>query len=139
MTAGGELVARDRGQVAGEIAETPEQTSIATRKPITFLQKLRVRALLGGETIVVRCSGKGCPLKRKQVKVGARKRVADLTKLIKNGRLRPGGKVTVEISLPGYVAKIFTFTARRSDNLKIGERCKAPGTTTVVSCDEFRV
>jgi hypothetical protein len=56
-----------------------------------------------GSTITLRCSGRGCPFPKKTVKVPRAKRRIALTKLFQHRKLRPGAKVTVEVTKPATI------------------------------------
>ena len=78
----------------------------------TRLTKIEVSKLVGGETIKLTCSGKGCPLKAKtykNVKPGTRK----LTTLFKRKhKLAKGAKVTVTVTKAGSTGTKTVLTVR---------------------------
>ena len=78
----------------------------------TTFTKLRVSgAPKRGAKLSVRCKGKGCPFKRKSVKL--RDGGANLTKRFKSKRLRPGAVVELRVTAAGTVGKVQRFTIRK--------------------------
>jgi hypothetical protein len=94
---------------------------------------LKVDGLEGPEIVKLACTGKGC---KKKVKATVRKhkRQFSLTKHVKGVVLRPGAKLTVTSSRPGYITRIITFTMVARKNPKIVQRCQAPGSKKLKRC-----
>jgi len=77
--------------------------------------------------------GKGC---KKQAKATVRKhkRRLSLTKNVKGLVLRPGAKLTVASSRPGYVTRVISFTMIARKNPRIVVQCLPPGAKKLQVC-----
>ena len=96
----------------------------------TLLLRLRVRDLEAGDTIRLRCSGRGCRKgMQRTVKVRQATKALDLSRHVKRVRLRPRSRVEVAITHPGRVARIFIFVTRSGGTgaPQVQRRCQAPG------------
>jgi streptogramin lyase len=103
------------------------------RRGVTRVTKLRVQKLVGGETIRVRCSGKGCPRKGRTVTrraAGTQK----LDALLKKRRLRKGTKVRVLVTKAGFKGRAATLTVRKGTAPRIRRTCLAVGGMTPTTC-----
>jgi hypothetical protein len=99
----------------------------------TTFTKLRVSgAPKRGAKLSVRCKGKGCPFKRKSVKL--RDGGANLTKRFKSKRLRPGAVVELRVTAAGSIGKVQRFTIRKRKEPKRVTLCLAPGASKPKKC-----
>jgi hypothetical protein len=87
---------------------------------------MKVEGLEGPEFVTLVCKGKGCKRKVKAT-VRKHKRQISLNRNVKGVVLRPGAKLIVTSSRPGYITRIITFTMVRRKNPKITQRCQVPG------------
>jgi PKD repeat protein len=90
---------------------------------------LKVRAPKGAR-VKVTCTGKRCPKR-------------SVTRKVKNGqlrfkvferRLRAGIRITVVVSMDGFVSRYTRFTIRRGRPPSRADRCVAPGATKPTAC-----
>jgi hypothetical protein len=98
----------------------------------TLLLRLRVRDLAAGDTIRLRCRGRGCRrAMNRTVKVKKASKTLELTRHIRRVRLRPGSRVDITISHPGQTSRIFSFVTRSSGTgaPRVQRRCRPPGGT----------
>ncbi|MGN6217033.1 MAG: InlB B-repeat-containing protein [Solirubrobacterales bacterium] len=85
----------------------------------TVLRKLALKGLPAGAHVAATCKGKGCPFKRKQVKVVGG--VADLTALFTKRKLGAGTLIELKATAPGMTDETFDVKTRPG---------KAPKVTT---------
>jgi hypothetical protein len=101
----------------------------------TKLLTLVVDELDGPETIRVTCvkRAQGC---RKSVTRTVKRhgRKVDLSKAVKGMVLRPGAKLTVTITRPGYTGRVYQYTMIRGRNPKKRVTCLAPGARRPSAC-----
>lgn len=88
-------------------------TTQRLRDRTTLLLTLRVRDLDAGDTVRVRCTGRGCKKAIKHAQTARRPvKTLDLTRLVKRVKLRAGAKIEVRVSHPGRITRVFTFVMR---------------------------
>jgi alpha-tubulin suppressor-like RCC1 family protein len=73
----------------------------------TELLKLSVAGLVKGDRVALACKGKGCP---RAVTTTARARTLVLTAKVRHKRLRPGAKLTITVTRPGFLPSVTTYT-----------------------------
>ena len=98
--------------------------------PRTTLVRLRLRLLPAGAAVQLRCSGPGCPFKRKSA---GRPRGGKLDALPAFGRkrtLRAGATLEVRITAPGRIGKVVRYKARDGKPPKATTLCLRPGART---------
>jgi hypothetical protein len=99
-----------------------------SNRKYTLVRLLVVNDVPSKAHVAVSCKGRGCPrgIRTATAAAGKRKphkhkkpkkkkpgtRTVDLTRLFKGRHLRPGAKITVTISQPGYTSKVYTFVIR---------------------------
>lgn len=98
-----------------------------TRARILTLGKLKA-----GDTVGLRCSGRGCPFRRRSVATKGRSRVA-LAKALRNRRLRAGAVLTVTVRRPAVGTRTVTFRMRSRRAPRASARCR-DATGTRVRC-----
>ena len=98
----------------------------------TTVSKLSVRDVPEGAAVEVRCSGTGCPLKRRAVVVKRSRAVA--TGLFRGARLRPGSVVEVRVTKPGAIGKVLRFTIRSHALPRTSRLCLTPGSARPARC-----
>ena len=94
---------------------------------------LRIAKLAGGETILLRCRGKGCPFKSKRLKA-KRAGTLKLDKLVRRARLRRGVKLEVTITKLETVGRVTIVAIRRNKAPRISRLCLPPGATKPAKC-----
>jgi large repetitive protein len=100
------------------------------RGKITRVKLLRVRAP-AGTTVVVSCKGKGCPKKKKVIKQG--KGPALRFKKFERA-FKPGTKIVITVTKPGFLGRHTTYTMRRGAGPKRVDLCLAPGAKKPTAC-----
>lgn len=115
----------------GTVTSAPPPPSIApaiAAKPVvksrllgnsTVLRKLALKGLPAGASVAATCKGKGCPFKRKQVKVVSG--TADLSPLFAKHQLAPGALIELKATAPGMTGETVDIKTRAG---------KAPKVTT---------
>jgi hypothetical protein len=101
----------------------------------TRLRTLVIDRLSGPETVQLACVGKtkGCRKKANHTtKKHGRKLV--LTKYVKGMTLKPKAQLTIKVSRPGFVARIFRYTMVKRKDPKKATRCLSPGQKKSVAC-----
>ena len=108
----------------------------------TRLSRLRITALVGGETVRVTCSGKapkgssrkkhGCPFKTRSS--AAKLSSIKFDSVFKSRRLAPGTRITVTVTKPGTIGRSLTIVIRKGKAPKTTKSCVNPGSTTVGTC-----
>jgi len=100
----------------------------------TLNDRLSVRDVPPGAAVALRCSGHGCPgRKAKTVKVSSAGR-ADLHKLLRHRRLRPGARLEVWITRADMIGKVLRFHVRRGHTPSWKVLCLPPGATAPARC-----
>jgi hypothetical protein len=108
----------------------------------TRVIQLLVNGSSAGDTVVMKCRGKGCPF-TKRVRTVTRSyrcarnpkhscpgaRVAHLISPLRGHRLYVGAKLIVIIERPDWIAKYYAFTMRSGLGPSIKISCLAPGRT----------
>jgi hypothetical protein len=102
----------------------------------TRVRRLAVVDLPAGATVAVRCSGRGCPPRRRlrPVVVSRPTPRLNLRRPFRRRELRPGAVIEVTITAPNVFGKRVRYTIRRRAVPTRRQRCLAPGTTTPARC-----
>lgn len=77
---------------------------------LTVLRKLVLKGLPAGANVAATCKGKGCPFKRKQVRVVGG--VADLSSLFANHQLGAGALIELRVTAPGMTGQAIDVKTR---------------------------
>ena len=88
----------------------------------TRVTRLAVTAVPAGAVIEVRCSGKGCPFKRKRTS-------RELTSLFAKAKLRPGATIKIDISSRGLIGRYFEYRIRAAKLPRARTLCLTAGGT----------
>jgi hypothetical protein len=98
--------------------------------------KTKVKRLLvtapRGSKVVVRCSGRSCPKKAKKTQKRVKCRVLRFRALER--ALRPGTKIVVRVTMPGFIGRVTTFRMRRGEAPKRTDLCLQPGAKSASRC-----
>ena len=86
--------------------------------------RFKFSQLPSGAKIEVRCSGKGCPFKRKTATFKGSK--ANLLSVVKRARLAKGAYLEVKTSAPGYITEVLRFVAAGSTGARLQRLCIPP-------------
>jgi Bacterial Ig-like domain (group 3) len=132
--------------ILGTITATMQWTFVHT-PAYTKVATMIINGARVGSTVTVACHGRGCPsgkaatlITKSKAKPCKRTRnhrcpkppppgTRNLMPRFRNHRLRPGARITIEITQPKWIGKYYLFTvrARRAPSIKIG--CVAAGGT----------
>jgi hypothetical protein len=106
----------------------------------TKVIQLLVNVTSAGDTIVVKCYGRGCPFAKRVSDLKKGKRcskgkkhtcrdggVANLTPALAGHRLYVGTKITVLVNRPQWIARYYAFTIRAGRAPRVKISCFAPG------------
>ncbi len=98
----------------------------------TSAQQLTVGPLPAHARVAVLCRGGGCPFSRRSLT--SKRRKLDLEPLLKGKRLRPGAALTLQITAPGDVGEVVTFTINRGRAPTERFACLLPGSRSPTVC-----
>jgi hypothetical protein len=105
----------------------------------TSFHELKATGVTSGETVLLKCKGKGCSFKSRKIPVSA-KGVADaVASLPKRKRkqgvvVKAGATLTMLVTAPHATGKAVTFKARKGAVPVKHVLCVAPGATTPSNC-----
>ena len=128
---------------AGIIVATM-QWSFTYTPTYTKVLALVVNGLPSSATVSVTCYGRGCPLAKRLATMARSRRcettqkkgkcpglkTVSLSPAFQNRLLRPGTRISVKITRPGWIGKAYKFTARAARPPLIQVGCVAPGAMT---------
>jgi hypothetical protein len=97
----------------------------------TTLNRLTLTQLSRAKTVTVTCHGGGCPFARHVVKPH-RSELA-LAPLFAHHRLTPGSLVTIRLSAPGAVTRVFSVAVSQT-HVDATVACLAPGAHATAAC-----
>jgi Bacterial Ig-like domain (group 3) len=128
-------------QVLGLITSTMQWTFYYTRL-YTEVRALVVNGAALGASIRIGCTGRGCPFTSrvdaisdsKQCRQSAtracqREGRVDLAAPFRDRRLAGGTRITVTITRPHWIAKVYAFTVQAGQGPRVQITCLAPGST----------
>jgi hypothetical protein len=122
---------------APDVPLLPARASLDTarRGRDTVLRRLRLRDLQGGEFVALACKGKGCKagLTRTQTVPAGTTRLR-LDGVVRRTRLKPGARLELTISKPGFVTAIHRWTMRRGARPRAARLCLEPGERRAGGC-----
>ncbi len=96
---------------------------------------LRVFDIPANATVRVTCRGKGCRGKRTYARRFARARGRfDLTRRVKQHRLRKGAVLELRVTSPGKIGRVFRIKALADGYRTVSARCLRPGATRPTRC-----
>lgn len=95
----------------------------------TRILTLIVHQALAGTTVAVACHGRGCPFTTRSAVVAktAKPPTVDLSSWFRNQRIAPPATVTVQLTRPHWIGKVYVFSIRASHAPGVRILCKAPG------------
>jgi hypothetical protein len=99
----------------------------------TINDKLSVRNVPAGAAVELRCSGHGCPGKRKVVAVSKSGR-ADVHRVLRRRHLRPGTRLELRVTRADMIGKIVRFRVRRGHPPSWQVLCLPPGAPAPGRC-----
>jgi hypothetical protein len=95
--------------------------------------ELTVRDAPSGAKVTVRCTGRGCAFRTREVNVNGGR--AALANLFKRRKLNKGAVVDVTVSAPGFVGKVVRFTVRGKKKLPRQQQlCQPPTARSPQRC-----
>lgn len=84
---------------------------------LTLFRKLALKFLPTGAKVAATCKGKGCPFKRRQVRVA--NGVADLSALFAKHQLSPGALIELKATMPSLAAQTIDIKTRAGKAPKV--------------------
>jgi hypothetical protein len=86
-------------------------------------------------TVVARCSGRGCPFRKRTLASGAPGQASRLLRVRRLERWLPAGvRIVVTITHEGEIGKYTSFLIRRLKPPARADRCMQPGSVKPVRC-----
>jgi hypothetical protein len=114
---------------------TPVRSRFALLARSTRVRRLRVLRVPAGVTIQLRCRGRGCFKRVKQVRVRTAASSVDLRRrFLRRVRLRPRAVLEVRVLAPGSIGKVVRFRVRRTKLPTRRVLCLPPGATRPTRC-----
>jgi hypothetical protein len=89
------------------------------------MSELEAFAIAKGTTILIQCTGKGCPFASREIKRASGQ--FDLLRPFRHRHLHAGARITVRFTRKDWVGKYYSITIRPGRKPKIIETCLAPG------------
>jgi hypothetical protein len=101
----------------------------------TALKALVVRNAPAGARIATTCKGGGCPFKGTR-KLTVRRDLAptSLLRFFHRARLHSGAHVTVTITAPGFIGRIYAYRVKLGDLPSLTTTCRNPGAKKSFEC-----
>jgi hypothetical protein len=113
---------------------SPIRSAFAVTPNYTQIKTLAVNAVPNGATILVLCKGKGCPFARRTAAHNKPAGTVNLARKFGKHRLRPGARITIDITRSGWLGRSYTYKIRRNRQPKKTTGCLVPGTTQPAPC-----
>jgi hypothetical protein len=121
-------VADPVGPVTLDLVTSTMQWTFHYTPTYTSVMGLIITGLASQTTVLVGCSGHGCPFSRR-VLAFKPPGTLNLARPFRGHRLRVGARITVAITIPGGIGKFYAFTVRHGLGPRIFIGCLAPGAT----------
>jgi Putative metal-binding motif/RTX calcium-binding nonapeptide repeat (4 copies) len=101
----------------------------------TAVRALVVRNAPAGARIAATCKGGGCPFKgTKRLRVKRDLAATSLLRFFHRAKLRSGARVTVTITAPGFVGRIYAYRVKIGDLPALVTTCRNPGAKKSFEC-----
>ena len=101
----------------------------------TAVRALVVRNAPAGARISATCKGGGCPFKgTKKVRVKRDLAPTSLLPFFHRAKLRSGAHVTVTITAPGFIGRIYAYRVKIGDLPALTTTCRNPGAKKAFEC-----
>ena len=96
---------------------------------------VRVLRIPAGATVRMKCRGKGCKGRKSFTRKFTKRRARfDLTKRIKQHRLRKGARLEIRVTMPGAIGRVFVIKALADGDSSGSVRCVRPGAKKTIRC-----
>jgi streptogramin lyase len=114
---------------------TPIRSRFSLFPRFTRVMRLKALRVPAGVTIQLRCRGRGCFKRVKQVRVRRAARSVDLRRrFLRGARLRPKAVLEVRVLAPASIGKVVRFTIRRTKLPRSRVLCLPPNATRPKRC-----
>jgi hypothetical protein len=131
----GNFIASTSGPTPERIAEPRAHGAITATLDWTFhftprytnVDALVLHRALGGSTLTMRCTGKGCPFASRTLHIRHSGQTLDLEHGFQGRRLGVRATLVITITRPSYVGKYYRFAIRARQEPKILISCLALG------------
>jgi len=96
---------------------------------------VRVLRIPAGATLRMKCRGKGCKGRKSFTRKFTKRRGRfDLTKRVKQHRLRKGARLEIRVTVPGAIGRVFVIKALADGDSSGSDRCLRPGAKKTIRC-----
>jgi hypothetical protein len=92
-----------------------------------------VTGVPAGAAVELRCRGRGCPARKRSIKVSTSGR-ADVHRTLRRSHLRPGASLELRITRNDMIGKVLRFKIRRGKAPTWRKLCLTPGATSPGRC-----
>jgi hypothetical protein len=114
---------------------TPVRSRFALFARFTRVRRLKVLRARAGMTIQLRCRGRGCFKRVRQVKIRRATSSVDLRRrFLRRARLRARAVLEVRVLAPASIGKVVRFKVRRTKLPTRRVLCLPPGATRPTRC-----
>jgi hypothetical protein len=93
----------------------------------TKMSDFRVRRVAAGTKVTIKCTGRGCPFRRRTRTVERVKAELSLLRLVRGAKLRRGARLRVKVTKPLTVGLVTTWKMRSPKTPRRKDRCLWPG------------
>lgn len=123
------------------IVSTTMQWSFFYSPSFTRVRSLKVIQAPVGGRLLLACQGRGCTFRTRSLGIAKLKHcpkyaptchswhlhAVDVSALFRQASLRPGARIIVKITYPGWIGKYYSFTARTRQPPRVKIACLPPG------------
>ena len=109
---------------------------LATYQRYTKFTSLAVKKVRAGDTVRLTCRGRGCPLRRKTIRVTKDRKQLALIRRFKGAKLRRGAVVQLRVTRPETVGRFARWKMRSPKLPKRRDACLPPGATRPRPCPD---
>lgn len=113
---------------------TPILSRFLASGSTTRVSRLQALSLERGTQVVVLCRGRGCPFKKRTIKVKKDTKKLDLRKRLKLKRLRKGARLEVRVLREDSIGRVARFRVRRGSIPAVSFLCMRPSDRSPRKC-----
>jgi Ca2+-binding RTX toxin-like protein len=110
------------------------RTTVDPKRSRVRFTRLVVQGVQAGDKIEIRCSGPGCPFKKKSRVGRAGKPNVSLTALLKKRYLRKGARLDIRVLRANQIGVVRRLTVRKKGKLTAQNLCMNVGSKTPSAC-----
>jgi Putative metal-binding motif len=94
--------------------------------------RLTIDAMPAGSRLQLSCTGRGCARKGYTATIAKPVQRLDVTKRLRNAKLRKGARVELTLSRPGYITTVVRWTV--GPPMRVAILCQPPGAKKPAAC-----